>query len=111
VTVFPSPAGVAVIAVTSISFPFLFPSNLERTLSGISAMFFSYNIYSSSLIPISAATSAMGLTLVSSAISKSVFIAQGIVAVLFHLKVEETVENSKVKDISLILGDRGRERK
>jgi len=40
VTVLPSPAFVAVIAVTRISFPSLFFSNLLRTLRGTFALYF-----------------------------------------------------------------------
>ena len=68
VVVFPSPAGVGFIAVTSISFPsLLFFDSFIRS-SEIFALYLPYNSRSSSLIPIEAATSLIGNIFVSCAI-------------------------------------------
>ena len=73
VTVFPSPAGVGVIAVTMTSFPSSLSLNLSRTWRGTLAMYFPYVEMSSSERPTFAATSLMFRTSASAAISSSVF--------------------------------------
>src|SRR3989304_2006617 len=61
VTVFPSPAGVGVIAVTKIYLPFFLSFNLSKTLKDTLAIYFPSSSSSSSFKPSSSAISKIGL--------------------------------------------------
>ena len=71
VTVFPSPAGVGVIAVTTTSFPSFLSLSFSRLARGTFAMYLPYIWISSSDRPILDAISLMSLTFADSAISMS----------------------------------------
>ena len=71
VTVFPSPAGVGVIAVTTTSFPSFLSLSFSRLARGTFAMYLPYIWISSSERPTFAAISLMSLTFADSAISMS----------------------------------------
>ena len=74
IVVFPSPAGVGLMAVTRINFPSSLSLTLLMYSSDILALYFPYNSRSSSLMPHLAATFLIGSITASCAISMSVFI-------------------------------------
>ena len=74
IVVFPSPAGVGLMAVTRINFPSSLSLTLLMYSSDILALYLPYNSRSSSLMPHLAATFLIGSITASCAISMSVFI-------------------------------------
>ena len=87
VTVFPSPAGVGVMAVTTTSFPSFLSLYLSRLARGTLAMYLPYIWISSSERPILDAISLMSLTFAASAISMSF---------IMHLRTRHSIKKGRV---------------
>ena len=90
IVVFPSPAGVGLIAVTSTSFPSSLSFILFQYSFEIFALYLPYNSKSSSVNPIFAVTSLIGSIVASCAIWISVFIFFSFIAPLFYYYLKYT---------------------